>query len=384
MRISLVSDLLPAEFSDTELPVSAFAHGLAARGHDVEWVHRSSRSEGGVSEAVVVRAERSASPLREIRLPPAPGGRLRRAWKDNPPDAVFLAGRGMLGRTALNLAKRRGIPICLWCPLNFDDLASRIVPRWTAPLLRGYLRRFHRRANATTVPTRALAADLAACGIDNVRLLRHGVDTSLFNPRHRDTCLRTAWATGDDGLAVLHVGPIAPGSNIELAIDAFRKAQACAPRARCIWIGDGPDRAALAAANPDFIFSGALHGEMLARHYASADLLLFPSCVEPFGGVVLEAMASGLAIVAFNRGAAREHLLDGISGMRVPLGDSRGFVGAAYALCVDTALRNTLRENARIAVSGCSRGAILAQLESLLRCLACSSSVRTVHHAVRI
>jgi len=84
----------------------------------------------------------------------------------------------------------------------------------------------------------------------------------------------------------------------------------------------------LQSANPDIIFCGVKLGDELARHYASADMFLFPSLSETFGNVTLEAMASGLATVAFDYGATREHLRTGEHGVAVPFGDEAGFVNA--------------------------------------------------------
>ncbi|MBP6626001.1 MAG: glycosyltransferase, partial [Arenimonas sp.] len=100
----------------------------------------------------------------------------------------------------------------------------------------------------------------------------------------------------------------------------------------------GPARADLQAANPDFIFTGVLRGESLARHFASADVFCFPSLSETFGNVTLEAMASGIATVAFDYGAAREHLCDGAHGATAAFGDEAGFARAFVA----TALRPDL------------------------------------------
>jgi glycosyltransferase involved in cell wall biosynthesis len=104
------------------------------------------------------------------------------------------------------------------------------------------------------------------------------------------------------------VGRIAAEKNLALAVRAFRAIQAHQPQARFVFVGDGPARAALQAANPDFEFVGVQRGESLSRHVASGDLFLFPSLSETFGNVTLEAMASGVATVAYDYGAAREHL----------------------------------------------------------------------------
>jgi len=105
-----------------------------------------------------------------------------------------------------------------------------------------------------------------------------------------------------------------------------------------IFVGDGPARADLQAANPDVIFAGLLRGDELSRHYASADLFLFSSLSETFGNVTLEAMASGLATVAFDYGATREHLRDGQHGAAISPGDDEGFIRAAARIGAQAAL----------------------------------------------
>ena len=80
-------------------------------------------------------------------------------------------------------------------------------------------------------------------------------------------------------------------------------------------MGDGPEEAYLRNQLPDAVFAGMRRGESLATHYASADLFLFPSCTETFGNVTLEAMASGLPLVAYNYAAAAQHVQHGIHGL---------------------------------------------------------------------
>lgn len=371
MRVSLVSETYPPEINGVALTVRDLAHGLAARGHAVQVV-RPQRSDQ-VSEPGIVALGVPSVPLPRypgLRLGLPAGARLRRAWRTTPPDVIYVATEGPLGWSALRAARRLAIPACTGFHTRFDNYAAHYGVAWATPLVRAYLRRFHRRAAVTLVPTRALAQELAGLGIDNVCTLRRAVDTALFNPVRRDPQLRDVWGADGDAPVALYVGRIAQEKNLNLAVRAFRALQARIPDARFVWVGDGPVRAELAAANPDFIFAGMRTGEDLARHYASADLFLFPSLSETFGNVTLEAMASGLAVVAFDHGAAHEYLADGIGGMRVRTDDARGFVTAAYAIGVDPVLRGTMGLNARLRVKSLSPDSVVTDFESRLTRLA--------------
>ena len=137
-------------------------------------------------------------------------------------------------------------------------------------------------ADATLVPTRELQESLAQQGFRHVLRLGRAVDTREFHPGWRDPALREAWGVGDGGgLVVMHVGRIAPEKNLALAVRSFRQLQQLRPDARFVWVGDGPARAELQAAHPDFIFAGVQRGEALSRHFASADLFCSPACRKP-------------------------------------------------------------------------------------------------------
>ena len=120
---------------------------------------------------------------------------------------------------------------------------------------------------------------------------------------------------------LLMVGRVAAEKNVELGLRAFERARRARPGTRMIVVGDGPARARLESAHPDVRFVGVQRGAMLAAHYASADLFLFPSLTDTFGNVVMEALASGLPIVSFAAAAAAEHVGDGVSGRLVAPGD---------------------------------------------------------------
>src|SRR5690606_226090 len=272
--------------------------------------------------------------------------RLGRHWQANRPDAIYIATEGPLGWSALRCARRLGIPVASGFHTRFDEYLPDYGAAWLQAAALRWMRRFHNQADATLVPTRELQAFLASEGFERVRLLARAVDGQQFDPARRDPALRDEWGIDDNGFAALHVGRLAPEKNLGLAVKAFRRLQQIRPKARFVLVGDGPSRAKLAHDNPDFIFCGVQRGEALARHFASGDLFLFPSRSETFGNVTLESMASGVATVAFDYGAAREYLRNGHNGAAVQ--DDAQFLEAAVRLAGDDALRRALGGQAAI------------------------------------
>src|SRR5690606_31288200 len=118
--------------------------------------------------------------------------------------------------------------------------------------------------------------------------------------------------------------------------------------------------------HPDYIFCGIRRGEDLARHYASADLFLFPSKTDTFGNVVTEAMASGLAVIAFDDGAASEHIRHEENGMKARLDDDDGYIDGALRLTDQPTLLNRVRTQARLDALDLSWQAQVEQFEQLV------------------
>jgi len=363
MRYAIVTETYPPEVNGVALTVQGLERGLRARGNEVDVVRPRQRQEAAQPHELLVRG---------VALPRYPGlrfglpapCRLARHWRRQRPDAVYIATEGPLGWSALRTARRLGIPVATGLHTRFDTYLPDYGAAWLQPVALAWMRRFHNRGDATLVPTRELQGFLDGNGFHHPRLLARAVDASQFSPRQRDAELRRAWGLDPRGLAVIHVGRIAAEKNLDLAIRAFRRIQRQRPDARFVWVGDGPLRERIARENPGFIFCGIQRGQELARHFASGDLFLFPSRSETFGNVTLEAMASGVATVAFDYGAAREHLQSGYSGVAVD--NDENFINAALRLAEDDALRAPLGANASRAMQRLHPDHVVAEFEALL------------------
>ena len=367
MRYAIVSETYPPEINGVALTVQGLEQGLRARGHEVQLVRpRQSAQDVAASHEILARG---------VPLPRYPGlrlglpatSRLVAAWTRNRPDAVYVATEGPLGWSALRAARRLGIPAASGFHTRFDEyMRDYGLPFMTGAAL-GWMRRFHNHADATLVPTRELVEFLQARRFDNVVRLPRAVDTTLFDPRRRDDSLRAQWGVGERTFLAIHVGRIAAEKNLALAVRAFRQIQLVRPDARFAWVGDGPARAKLEHDNPDFIFCGVQRGEALARHFASGDLFVFPSLSETFGNVTLEALASGVPTVAFDYGAAREYLRDGVHGAAIAPGDEAGFLAQCARIASDDAMRGAMRDAARQAVGALRPEQVSTDFDALLQ-----------------
>ena len=367
MRYAIVTETYPTEVNGVALTVQGLEQGLRAAGHQVDLVRpRQAGDADGESTLLVSGAALPRYPGLRFGLP-APK-RLARQWQQQRPDAIYIATEGPLGWSALRTARRMGIPVATGFHTRFDEYLPDYGVAWLQAAALRWMRRFHNQSDATLVPTQELQQFLCEQGFERVRLLARAVDSRQFEPTRRDPALREEWGIDGTGFAAIYVGRIAPEKNLALAVKAFRRLQQVRPKARFVFVGDGPSRAALAHDNPDFIFCGVQRGDALARHFASGDLFLFPSRSETFGNVTLEAMASGLATVAFDYGAAREHLRTDESGIAV--GDDAAFVTAAVQLAGDDVLRARLGRNAALAMKRLHPQQVVAEFDALLAELA--------------
>ncbi len=346
MKITFVTDTYTPQANGVATTLERLVNGLRERGHAVDVVRPAvlACDEEGLEVPSFgfpgYREVRFGFPMRLV---------LQSRWARQRPDVIYVATETPLGASAITAARALGIPAASGFHTNFQQY----VAHYRMPLLEratlSYLRRVHNRSNCTFVPSDDVIAQLDAQGFENLQLLPKGVDTKLFSPKKRSSMLRRQWGVRPGGLVGLYVGRIAAEKNLPLVVEAFREIQRRIPDFRGVFVGDGPKLEELRREHPDFVFAGILRGEALAEHYASADLFVFPSLTETFGNVTLEAMASGLAVVAFDYAAARQHIEHGVNGFAAPFGDHKAFLELALdAACRDLGpVREAARDSAR-------------------------------------
>ncbi len=151
-----------------------------------------------------------------------------------------------------------------------------------------------------------------------------------------------------------------------MVVEAFEAMRAAAPATKLIMVGDGPERKELQNRHPRVIFAGTRTGDELAAHFASADVFLFPSMTETFGNVTLEAMTSGLAVIAFDYAAAQQYVGHEVSGLLAPFGDAAAFTRLAAALATDPERIATLRAQARTVAERIDWEQVFSDFENVL------------------
>ncbi|MDO5610523.1 MAG: glycosyltransferase family 1 protein [Pseudomonadota bacterium] len=370
MRYCIVTETYPPEVNGVALTVQSLEQGLRARGHDVDVVRprQSPGQQGKAHETLVSSAQIPKYPGMRFGFPA--NRMLRKLWREKRPDAIYVATEGPLGWSAMRVAAQLGIPSSSGFHTRFDEYMREYGVGFLQPVAVRWMRRFHNTSAATIVPTCELMEFLQGIGFKQVTHMPRAVNTELFHPDKRDHALRAEWGVGPDDLAAIYVGRVAAEKNLPLAVRAFRELQKQRPDAKFVWVGEGPELASIARDNPDFVIRGIQRGEDCARHFASADLFLFPSHSETFGNVTIEAMASGIATVAFNYGAAKEHLKDGIHGASIRDRDDQAFIRAACRIASDDAARREMGRNAREAIARLKPEQVAADFDEILQRIA--------------
>jgi glycosyltransferase involved in cell wall biosynthesis len=374
MRIALVTETYPPEINGVAMTTGRFVDALAARGHAVH-VSRPRqgpddrpRSSGQIEEALFTGFPIPRYPALRMGWPAR--GRLESVWRAWRPDVVQIITEGPLGSSGLRAARRLGIPAGSDFHTHFPVYSRHYGVGWLRPMVETYLRWLHNSSLCTLVPTHELREELRACGYRNLAVVARGVDTTLFDPQRRSRELRARWGAGDATRVALYVGRIAREKNIDLVFEAFAAMRRETSDARLVLVGDGPIRAELEAKHPYAVFCGPRRGEDLAAHYASGDVFLFPSLSETYGNVTVEAMASGLAVVAYDYAAGREHIRHAVNGLIAPLDDASAFIDLARGLATDSGRISELGRQAHATAQQVSWAHVTDRFEHILRTMA--------------
>lgn len=369
MRISLITETYFPQVNGVSRTLGQLVRVLKEAGDTVQLIHPNYGEPPGSPDQLLVRSFNLPF-YRELFLPIPPFGGMRAAIDRFKPDLVHVATEATMGLAALRHARKRGIPTVSSFHTNFDQYASHYRVEFARGTVWRYLRWFHNRTLETYVPSLATIRELETKGFERLVLWPRGVHSDVFRPdRPGREEIRRSLGIGPDDVVIGHVGRLAPEKNLGYLGAAIRHAVAQRPKAHVLIVGDGPSRKGLEAAlGASAHFAGYRSGEDLADHYAAADLFAFSSLTETFGNVVLEAMASGLPVIAVRAGGPGEVVQHDQTGLLIEPDQPASVMGdALISLLDDHERRRRLAANARAYAEAQSWDAIMGELRERYR-----------------
>lgn len=384
LQIAMVTETYPPEVNGVAVTIKHLVLGLRQRGHGIHMIRpRQNNQDIAAKEDGYEESLMSGVPIpgySELRIGLPAKGALVRLWRQRRPDIVHIATEGPLGWSAMSAACKLGIPVSTDFHTNFHSYTKHYGIGLLKKPMAAYLRRFHNKTHCTIVPTVSLQQELEQDGYKNVLVVSRGVDTKLFHPSKRSAELRESWGVDEHTPVAMLVSRLAPEKNLSLVLRTFEEMRAVYPTAKLVMVGDGPTRAELAKKyHPHVIFVGMRTGEDLAAHFASGDIFLYPSLTETYGNVTVEAMASGLATIAYDYAAARQHILHDVNGLLLPYDDTNAFIAQAMELVNDPERIRRFRLEARRTVETLTWERIMEHLETVLLEIIQTQGVKNVH-----
>jgi glycosyltransferase involved in cell wall biosynthesis len=286
-------------------------------------------------------------PYPQIRLAP-PHPWVGRALARFGPDVIHTVNPMLLGVGGLYYGRRRRIPLVASYHTNVAAYARYYNLGFMEKFTRWATRAIHNRADVNLCTSEAVRRDLVEEGIERVRVWPHGVDSELFGPDKASREWRERLSGGEPDKRILaFVGRLAPEKNI----GKIRAVLERVPDTRMAIIGDGPARGQTERefAGTATVFTGLLGRRDLAGALASADIFILPSTTETLGMATIEALASGIPVLAARSEVSEEVVGHGSDGLLFDPDSEESLVENARSILDDADLRERLSRNARAA-----------------------------------
>ncbi len=300
----------------------------------------------------------------DLKLVP-PWVSLIHSLRDFAPDIIHIVNPFSLGIAGIWATKQLNVPLVASYHTDSPGFIRRWQPGAIGNVISSLIWQFntwlHSHAQLNLCPSQSTYSELHQRGFKHLKIWGRGVDTQRFSPTKYTTQWRNRLTNGNpqDPLLIT-VGRLSR----EKRIHWLRPILEQSPNLRLAIIGDGPARPELENlfAGTNTVFTGYLLGEELAHAYASADIFAFSSANETFGNVALEALASGLPVVAPQAGGVLDFIKHNHNGLLTAPESQTDFIHAILTLVHNPSLRSQLTQQARYDAENRSWGRILDQL----------------------
>jgi glycosyltransferase involved in cell wall biosynthesis len=346
MRIALFSEVYWPMVSGVGVTLDRLVGRLEARGHAVRVYSADYALPPGVEERAEVHRSTSVPfflyPDVQWAFP-----RVSEIVQDVAcfrPDVIHVATEFALGVAGLKTSRRLGIPLIASAHTDYQKYARKYGVEWAVRAGWHYLRWFYGQARRVLAPSRIYQDYLQSRGVPHTGLWTRGVDSEVFNAKHRSEEYRRAFGVGPNDLLVTYIGRIAKEKDLPQLMQAWQSIVGRNPDARLVLVGQGPLEAEIARSGLAGVhLAGLKRGRELSIAYGSADLFVFPSQTETFGNSLLEAMAAGLPSLAANAGGVLEFARHGVNALLTGSPEAPTLAAGLERLLADAALRGRLR-----------------------------------------
>ena len=262
-------------------------------------------------------------------------------------------------------AIQRDIPLIGTYHSNLIDYLS-FYPgnKFVTPMMNAFFNHMYNFMIKLYVPTQATKEHLMVDDVTDVKIWGRGVNTTIFSPTHRTKTFPGKLGIASDSTTtcpiILFVGRLVKEKGIDIVVEVIRRLNASNVSFHAVIVGEGSFDTHFVD-EPNTTLLGWLDGHVLSEAYASSDIFLFPSTVETFGNVTLEAMASGLPIIAAS--SCSSHLVkDQINGYLCDDGDIGAFYDATLKLVQDKNMRASFSAASFEMGKSMSKGVVMREM----------------------
>jgi len=380
MRILVVTDQYAPMVGGVPNVTQTLAHGLAGRGHAVTLLVPNPGT-GGQQPAVsgVDAHQVSLACSRSVRWPWYDGMRLallslsaaRRLISGLAPDVIHIHSPLTLGLVARLAARQLSIPVIYtnhYLPENVRPGTTR-QSRLFDMAFYGYLVRFANQCAHVTAPTLTALQLLRAQGLRApAQVISNGIDLRTYCPGPADSVIRERYGLRADRPLILYVGRLSQEKGVDVLLAAVAR---LTTDAQVAIAGRGPDSARLAATADRLGLSGRVRflgfvpDDDLPAVYRLADVFAIPSRAELQSLATMEAMATGLPVVASDAYSLRELVSHGRTGLLITPGRADELAASLDMLLGAPAVRARMAQESLRAVSAHEQSRTWIQWESL-------------------